>query len=96
MEEVIVGVVGTLQFDVLTYRLVHEYNIETRMEMLPYELIRWVDNKDLDLSQLTLTSDTKVVQDMKGNDLLLFASDWNIDWALSHNKGLKLSEFNQS
>ena len=96
MEEVIVGVVGTLQFDVLTYRLVHEYNIETRMEMLPYELIRWVDNKDLDLSQLTLTSDTKVVKDMKGNDLLLFASDWNIDWALSHNKGLKLSEFNQS
>ena len=29
MEEVIVGVVGTLQFDVLTYRLVHEYTALT-------------------------------------------------------------------
>ena len=28
MEEVIVGVVGTLQFDVLEYRLKNEYNVE--------------------------------------------------------------------
>ena len=96
MEEVIVGVVGTLQFDVLTHRLVNEYNIETRMESLPYEHIRWVENKDLDMSALTLTSDTKVVQDMKGNYLLLFADEWNIDWALSHNKGLKLAEFSRN
>ena len=96
MEEVIVGVVGTLQFDVLTYRLEHEYNIATRLEMLPYEHIRWVENKDINPSDLTLTSDTKIVQDMKGNHLLLFASEWNIDWALSHNKGLELSEFNEN
>ena len=36
MEEVIVGVVGTLQFDVLNYRLQHEYNVEIRLEKLPY------------------------------------------------------------
>ena len=28
MEEIIVGVVGVLQFDVLTYRLQNEYNVE--------------------------------------------------------------------
>lgn len=96
MEEVIVGVVGTLQFDVLKYRLNHEYNIEVRMDMLPYEHIRWMLNKDLDPNSLTLTSDTKVVQDMKGNYLLLFADEWNIDWALSHNKGLMLQEFSEN
>ena len=95
MEEVIVGVVGTLQFDVLLYRLKSEYNIEVRMEMLSYELIRWITNLPCELNELTLTSDTKVVEDMDGNHLLLFTSDWNIDWALSHNKGLELEAFNR-
>ena len=40
MEEVIVGVVGTLQFDVLEYRLKNEYNVELYMEGLPYEYLR--------------------------------------------------------
>ena len=35
MEEVIVGVVGTLQFDVLEYRLRSEYNVELYKEGLP-------------------------------------------------------------
>ena len=38
MEEIIVGVVGVLQFDVLKYRLENEYNVEIRMDSLPYEL----------------------------------------------------------
>ena len=38
MEEVIVGVVGTLQFDVFKYRMENEYNVEIRMETLPYSL----------------------------------------------------------
>ena len=61
----------------------HEYNIEIRMEMLPYEHIRWIENKELDPHTLTLTSDTKIVQDFKGNYLLLFANEWNIDWRIS-------------
>ena len=32
MEEIIVGVVGVLQFDVLKYRLENEYNVEIRLE----------------------------------------------------------------
>ena len=95
MEEVIVGVVGTLQFDVLLYRLNHEYNIEVRMETLPYQHIRWIENRDLDLSALILTSDTRLIQDMKGNHLLLFSNEWNITWALEHNKELRLAEFNR-
>ena len=96
MEEVIVGVVGTLQFDVLLYRLTHEYNVEVRLNTLSYQLIRWIDNENVDLSSLILTSDTKIVEDFKGNPLLLFTSDWNISWACEHNKFLKLSDFNKN
>ena len=34
-----------------------------------------------------------IVEDMKGNRLLLFTSDWAIRWAETHNETLKLSEF---
>ncbi|MCI1965263.1 MAG: peptide chain release factor 3 [Oscillospiraceae bacterium] len=93
LEEVVVGVVGTLQFEVLQYRLKNEYNVDIRMSPLPYEEIRWIESTDLDLKELDLTSDTKRVQDVRGANLLLFCNNWSIRWALDHNKGLKLSEF---
>ena len=95
MEEVIVGVVGVLQFDVFDYRMKNEYNVEMVKEGLPYSYIRWIDNKDIDHKSLKLSSDTKLVQDLKGNYLLLFTSEWNIRWALERNEGLELSEFNR-
>ena len=95
MEEVIVGVVGTLQFDVLEYRLKSEYNVDIRMEGLPYEYIRWIENKEehFDPKKLNLTSDTRRIQDLKGNYLLIFANEWSIRWAEEHNPQLKLAEF---
>jgi peptide chain release factor 3 len=42
MEEVIVGVVGTLQFDVFQYRMRAEYGVELRMTGLPYEQLRFI------------------------------------------------------
>ncbi|TCL58360.1 peptide chain release factor 3 [Kineothrix alysoides] len=93
MEEIVVGVVGVLQFEVLKYRLENEYNVEIRLENLPYEYIRWVENKDIDMVKLTGTSDMKKVKDMKGNPLLLFINQWSIGMTLDRNKGLILSEF---
>ena len=63
MEEIIVGVVGVLQFDVLKYRLENEYNVEIRMDNLPYEYIRWIGNEEINLDKLTGTSDMKKVKD---------------------------------
>ncbi len=96
MEEVIVGVVGVLQFDVFQHRMLTEYNVEIINEGLPYSYIRWIDNEGIDPKKLNLSSDTKVVQDFKGNYLLLFTSEWNIRWALDKNEDLKLSEFNKN
>ena len=95
MEEVIVGVVGVLQFEVLEYRLKNEYNVDIRREGLPYQFIRWIENKDLDPKTLNLTSDTKRIQDLRGNHLLLFSNSWGIQWALDHNEELRLAEFSK-
>ncbi|MCI9278980.1 peptide chain release factor 3 [bacterium D16-50] len=93
-EEIIVGVVGVLQFDVLKYRLENEYNVEIRLENLPYEHIRWIGNKDeIDIEKLSGTSDMKKVRDMKGNPLLLFVNSWSIGMTMDRNKGLVLAEF---
>jgi len=97
MEEIIVGVVGVLQFDVLKYRLNNEYNVEIRLEPLPYEYIRWIENKDeFDLDKLTGTSDMKKVKDMKGNPLLLFVNEWSVGMTIDRNKGLILTEFGRN
>ncbi len=94
MEEIIVGVVGVLQFEVLKYRLENEYNVEIRMEKLPYEFIRWIENKDeIDLDKLVGTSDMRKIKDLKGNPLLLFINQWSIGMTLDRNKTLQLSEF---
>ena len=93
MEEIIVGVVGVLQFEVLKYRLENEYNVEIRLEALPYEHIRWIENKEIDLAHLNGTSDMKKIKDLKGNPLLLFINPWSIQMTLDRNKDLKLLEF---
>ena len=93
LEEIIVGVVGVLQFDVLKYRLENEYNVEIRLEPLPYEHIRWITSTDTDLDRLVGTSDMKKVKDLKGNPLLLFINAWSVGMTLDRNKGLELSEF---
>ena len=93
MEEIIVGVVGVLQFDVLIYRLKNEYNVEILLDRLPYEYIRWVESSDVDIKELRGTSDMKKVKDLKGRPLLLFINSWSVGMTLERNEGLVLSEF---
>ena len=94
MERVVVGVVGVLQLDVLERRLKSEYHVGIRRTPLPYTQIRWITNDpdELDLRSLNLTRDTLRVEDMRGGRLLLFTNEWNVNWAVERNEGLKLSE----
>ncbi len=97
MEEIIVGVVGVLQFDVLKFRLQSEYNVEIRLENLPYEYIRWIKNPEtVDMDRLVGTSDMKKVKDMKDRPLLIFINEWSIGMVLDRNEGLELEEFSRN
>ncbi len=95
LEEVIVGVVGILQLEVLEYRLKTEYGVDVRRRALPYQHVRWVENTDMDLSRLNLGTDSRWVQDFRGNNLLVFGGQWSIRWAEEKNPGLVLREFKQ-
>ncbi|MCR5538739.1 MAG: peptide chain release factor 3 [Lachnospiraceae bacterium] len=97
MEEIIVGVVGVLQFDVLLYRLENEYNVEVKLTQLPYEYIRWIENpEEVPAASIQGTSDMKRVKDLKDRPLLLFENEWSIGMTLDRNKGLRLAEFSQN
>ena len=96
MEEIIVGVVGVLQFDVLKYRLENEYNVDIRLETLPYEHIRWIANKEaVKVDKIVGTSDMKKVTDLKGNPLLLFVNAWSVGMVEDRNPDLVLTEFSK-
>jgi peptide chain release factor 3 len=98
MERVIVGVVGVLQFDVLQFRMESEYGVKYYKRDTPHQLIRYIENDPAELNpaSLRLMQNTKWVQDVKGRNLLVFVGDYEIDWALDKNPGLKLSEFHQN
>ncbi len=96
MEEIIVGAVGVLQFDVLKYRLEQEYGVDIHMEQLPYEHIRWIENEGLDVEALRVTTDTKRIKDLKGRPLLLFTHPWSVKTVMERNEGLELSEFGRN
>jgi len=96
MEEIIVGVVGVLQFDVLKFRLESEYGVEIRLEPLAYEHIRWIENVDIDVAKLNVTSDTKKLRDLKGNPLLIFVHPWSVQTVMERNPDLRLSEFGRN
>ncbi|MBQ4312438.1 MAG: peptide chain release factor 3, partial [Oscillospiraceae bacterium] len=84
-----------LQFDVFEYRMKNEYGVDMVKEGLGYSYIRWIDKSPVEPKDLKLSSDTKVVSDMRERPLLLFTSEWNIRWALERNEGLELSEFSR-
>ena len=66
---------------------------DIKLEQLPYEHIRWVVSKDININEIIGTSDMKKIKDLKDNPLLLFANAWSPNMVLDRNPGLELSEF---
>ena len=85
-----------LQFEVLKYRLENEYNVDIRLETLPYEHIRWIENwEDINMDKIVGTSDMKKVKDLKDRPLLLWIHPWSVGMTQDRNKDLVLTEFSK-
>ncbi len=97
-ETYVVGVVGTLQFDVLRERLKNEYKVEIDLFPLNYRFARWVSwndlSKKIDINDIDKTSTTLLVEDHLNNAVLLFESQWAINWVLEKNEGINLQTIN--
>ncbi|HWR55277.1 MAG TPA: peptide chain release factor 3 [Negativicutes bacterium] len=75
IEAPIVGAVGALQFEVLEYRLKNEYGVNVEILKLPYQMARWVADKNFDYRRLT-TMGTMFVMDEDDQPVILFEESW--------------------
>ena len=92
LEEVIVGVVGTLQFDVFEYRMKNEYGVDLYMTGLPYDHLRFIQATPCDPKDLVLCTGAAVLEDFKGRSLIAFGGEWSVGFLTKHNPGLELAE----
>jgi peptide chain release factor 3 len=89
--EPILAAVGSLQFEVVKYRLESEYNVKTVFQTLPYTTARRVAGESA--GSATLGSSGRLVEDWDGKPLALFESEWSINLARQWNPGLAFEPF---
>ena len=92
LEEVIVGVVGSLQFDVFEYRMKNEYNVDLRMSSLPYDHLRLIESMDCHPDEIVLCTGAAVLQDFRDRYLLAFDGEWSVGFLTKHNPSLVLAD----
>jgi peptide chain release factor 3 len=76
--EPIVGVVGALQFDVITSRLRTEYGVEVQVDPTTYAAARWVADAAQRLP--LLGGQTALAMDRLERRVLLFGSEWELQY----------------
>ncbi|MEZ4286824.1 MAG: peptide chain release factor 3 [Polyangiales bacterium] len=87
----ICGVVGRLQFDVLTFRLEHEYNAKVRFSVLPYTAARWIEGA-ADTDALRAARIPMAVTDQDGRPVALFRDEWELGRAVRDNESWAFHE----
>lgn len=89
IQDPLIGAVGELQFEVLVHRLQDEYNLEVRLNRLPYTVARW-----------PRTQDGQPVFEIKGHNLfrdtqdqpvLLLSQEWDLNWAKRENPNIEFA-----
>ena len=74
----ILAAVGQLQIEVVQFRLQNEYNVETKIEPLPYSVARWVTAGWEALEKAGRIFNASAVKDNWGRPVLLFKNEWNL------------------
>jgi peptide chain release factor 3 len=87
----IIGVVGSLQFDVIEARMQSEYGIKCMLDPLPHVAARWPVPESAETRPLTLTSSgVMTIKDRQGRDVVLFESAWELRFVTESNPGIRL------
>lgn len=88
--QLILGVVGVLQFEVIKFRLLNEYGVEGVFEGVPYTCARWYHSSDADeLKQFEQRYMTQVALDVEDKKIFLCGSDWDLDYAKQKFKSIE-------
>jgi peptide chain release factor 3 len=87
--DILVGAVGQLQFDVLKFRLEHEYKVRAKLEALSYDRVRWVTGDSAKIGALANTLDTLLVYDRERMPVALFRNEWALRYVVEKYPGLE-------
>ncbi|MBP1157078.1 MULTISPECIES: peptide chain release factor 3 [unclassified Paenibacillus] len=89
-EDMILGVVGPLQFEVLEYRMKAEYSVEVQLLRMNYQFARWLVGDEVDPGKFRINS--QLVKDKKDNYVALFENEYALRTAMEKNPNLKFLE----
>ncbi len=90
----LLAAVGPLQFEVVQYRLKSEYGAESRLEVAPWTLLRWIEPHPAlrNPSGLIVASGVSFGTDKLDQPVALFPNDWTLRYFVEKNPDLKLRE----
>jgi peptide chain release factor 3 len=87
VETLTIGVVGSMQFEVLEYRLQKEYGVEVVIQQLPYKAARWIVADKVTKAMLGFTDTTLLVEDRYQRPVVLLTNLWILKRIEEKNKG---------
>src|SRR5690606_6426090 len=91
-----IGTVGELQFEVILYRLEHEYGAKCRFEARSFYKACWITGEKTKLNEFTKFKAKNIVHDKDGNLVFLAETAWVLKMAIENNPDIKFhttSEF---
>jgi len=94
--ELLLGTVGALQFDVVKHRMSTEYNTELHISSVSYHAARWLEDDQKVIEKLESSYSTHVTKDMEGNPIVLFDSGYALNQAIDKVGAENLYKFKQS
>ncbi len=89
-EDLILGVVGQLQFEVFEYRMKNEYGVDVQLSRMTYQFARWLVGDDIDPSKFRINS--QAVRDKKDNLVALFENEYALRTAMEKFPNVKFLE----
>lgn len=78
-EEVILGAVGQLQFEVFEHRMKAEYHVEVQMETMGSKVARWIENEE-DVKETMAGQRALLVKDRYDKKVFLFENEFAMRW----------------
>ena len=92
----IIGTVGALQFEVIEYRLKHEYGASSRYESGDFHKACWMTGDENELAEFKKKKYRAMATDKDGRDVYLAESSYSLQMAQANYKNLEFhfkSEF---
>ncbi len=76
--DLIVGVVGALQFEIIADRIRTEYDIPVIFEPCPVYAVRWVEADATEMKQFTTANRASMAEDYDGSPVFLARNAWHL------------------